>query len=168
MPVLTDTRSASGTDSSFFSSFFSSGVTDVSQQGRSAYRTWFPQIAEAILIEQPVNAQSDQVDLFDTMKSGLPVFLSSKLGIDGVKAILIAPEGAEIHVWTIIEERDREIRSRIHIAEFDVFGALGGLHLNFSVISSRGQPVSSLVPNTAVLIWGPNARSSDARRSGGT
>src|ERR1017187_5181650 len=73
-------------------------------------------------------------------------------GIDRVEGGFVAPSGAVLSVFTVIDDHDEETYDRIYDRERLLIGRFGGVHFDFNVIARRGRSLADIV-GCSTPVW---------------
>jgi hypothetical protein len=93
---------------------------------------WFAGSDEATDVEEAVDA-----------------FVSRVRSVEGVENVFFQERDGQVRVWTIMDERDRDVEDRVYGAEEQTLSEHRNLLFRFGILYRHGSPLESLRPAEA-------------------
>jgi hypothetical protein len=75
------------------------------------------------------------VERVSPVENAVYAFARKVAGLDFVKAVSWSREDESVHVWTYINQRDREMRRMVYASEFEVMAEFPDVNFDFNVLS---------------------------------
>ncbi len=96
---------------------------------------------------------SSFVDALDTVRASLLTYVAEQIASDGVLAIYAIDDPTACPFLVVTEQRDPELRTRIHLTEYELIGRFPNLRLSVTVLSQEGFSPNPDLTSSARRIW---------------